>query len=84
MLGVPHRVILSTMRENKHVASWAAVALLLTTSVVYAEGDDDMLTVGEPFVEFELAAHDGTTVASADLAGKPYLLFFYPKADTPG
>jgi cytochrome oxidase Cu insertion factor (SCO1/SenC/PrrC family) len=72
------------MRENKHVASWAALALVLTTTVALAEGDDDMLAVGEPFVEFELAAHDGTTVAGADLAGKPYLLFFYPKADTPG
>jgi peroxiredoxin Q/BCP len=72
------------MRENKHIASWAAVALLLITTVASAKGDDDMLAVGEPFVEFELAAHDGTTVASADLTGRSYLLFFYPKADTPG
>lgn len=78
------RVTLFNMRQNNHVASWAVVALLLTTTVAFAEGDDDMLAVGEPFVEFELAAHDGTTVAGADLAGKPYLLFFYPKADTPG
>ena len=34
-------------------------------------------------VEFELEAHDGTTVRSADLTGRPFLLFFYPKADTP-
>lgn len=43
-----------------------------------------MLHAGDHFVEFELEAHDGTTVRSADLAGGPYLLFFYPKADTPG
>ena len=59
-------------------------AVLLTAGTADAGGEDDMLAVGEPFVEFELPAHDGTTVSSADLAGKPYLLFFYPKADTPG
>ena len=29
-------------------------------------------------------AHDGTTISSASLEGHPYLLFFYPKAETPG
>ncbi len=43
-----------------------------------------MLNIGDPFVEFELPAHDGSTVNSADLADRPFLLFFYPKADTPG
>jgi len=37
-----------------------------------------------PFPAFTLAAHDGSTVRSADLAGSPYLIYFYPKADTPG
>ena len=32
----------------------------------------------------ELEAHDGTLVSSADFRGRPYLLFFYPKASTPG
>ena len=43
-----------------------------------------MIPVGEAFVEFELEAHDGTTVSSSDLEGRPYLLFFYPKAFTAG
>ena len=43
-----------------------------------------MLNVGERMVEFELEAHDGTTVRSGDLEGRPYLLYFYPKASTPG
>jgi peroxiredoxin Q/BCP len=43
-----------------------------------------MIPVGDPFVDFDLPAHDGTAVGSADLAGQPFLLFFYPKADTPG
>lgn len=43
-----------------------------------------MIAAGDAFAEFELPAHDGTTVSSADLKGSPYLLFFYPKAGTPG
>ena len=44
----------------------------------------EMLETGAEFPEFSLTAHDGSTVASADLAGGPYLIYFYPKADTPG
>jgi len=33
---------------------------------------------------FTLPASGGRTVSSAALKGKPYLLYFYPKADTPG
>lgn len=58
---------------------------ILTAAVVPCVAEDQtMLAVGQPFVAFELPAHDGTTVSSADLAGRPYLLFYYPKADTPG
>ena len=61
------------------------LSLLLVTSVVgHAEGDEEMISVAENFVDFVLEAHDGTTVSSSDLDGRPFLLFFYPKADTPG
>ena len=43
-----------------------------------------MLREDEKMVDFELPAHDGSTVRSADLEGNVYLLYFYPKADTPG
>jgi len=43
-----------------------------------------MLQEGTRFVHFELAAHDGSVVRNTDLAGRPYLLYFYPKANTPG
>ncbi len=33
---------------------------------------------------FSMPASGGRTASSATLAGKPYLLYFYPKADTPG
>ena len=35
-------------------------------------------------VEFDLFNQDGERVTSADLRGKPYVMFFYPKAMTPG
>lgn len=43
-----------------------------------------MLKPGQPYPEFELATHDGGTTSSAELQGSTYLMFFYPKADTPG
>ena len=35
-------------------------------------------------VSFELLNQDGERVSSDDLAGKSYVMFFYPKAMTPG
>ena len=61
-----------------------ALALLAAAATGFAEGEEEMIPVGEPFVDFELEAHDGTTVSFADLEGRPFLLFFYPKANTPG
>lgn len=43
-----------------------------------------MLKTGEEFPSFELQAHNGSTVSSSDLEGSMYLVYFYPKADTPG
>ncbi len=45
---------------------------------------DEMLTRGENFPSFELRAHDDSVVRSADLEGSVFLVYFYPKADTPG
>lgn len=33
---------------------------------------------------FEMQADDGSTVSSQSLAGRRYVLYFYPKDDTPG
>ena len=43
-----------------------------------------MISAGEPMVDFALPAHDGSVVRGSELAGSPYLLYFYPKAQTPG
>src|SRR5688572_25748744 len=42
------------------------------------------LSAGEPAPQFELSADDGGTVSSESLAGSRYVLYFYPKDDTPG
>ena len=42
------------------------------------------LTTGDAAPPFELAADDGELVSSAELAGSRYVLYFYPKDDTPG
>jgi len=39
---------------------------------------------GDVAPAFEMAASGGRQVSSAALKGTPYLLYFYPKADTPG
>ncbi len=72
------------MKTNRSIVFLAATVLILGASVGSAKGDMEMISVGEKFGEFNLPAHDGTSVDSRDLGGKPYLLFFYPKADTPG
>ncbi len=42
------------------------------------------LTEGEAAPAFEMPASGGRTVSLAAYAGRPFLLYFYPKADTPG
>jgi len=39
---------------------------------------------GDVAPDFEMPASGGRTVSKRALKGKPYLLYFYPKADTPG
>jgi thioredoxin-dependent peroxiredoxin len=42
------------------------------------------LDVGDPAPAFEMTADDGSLVSSDSLAGSRYVLYFYPKDDTPG
>ncbi len=42
------------------------------------------LSAGTKAPSFSLAANRGRTAASAALSGQPYVLYFYPKADTSG
>ena len=42
------------------------------------------LTEGDEAPAFSMPASGGRTASSAALKGRPYVLYFYPKADTPG
>ncbi len=42
------------------------------------------MQVNDKAPEFSLANEDGKTIALKDYRGKNVVLFFYPKANTPG
>ena len=42
------------------------------------------MTIGDMAPDFELVSDEGTTTKLSDLRGKKVVLFFYPKAETPG
>jgi thioredoxin-dependent peroxiredoxin len=57
------------------------VGLVLGVGTAMAAGP---LAVGDAFPAWSMSDHTGKAVSSKDLAGKTYLLWFYPKAQTPG
>jgi peroxiredoxin Q/BCP len=42
-----------------------------------------MIEEGKPAPDFELPSDSGETIKLSDLRGKPVVLYFYPKDDTP-
>ncbi|HEX9295895.1 MAG TPA: peroxiredoxin [Polyangiaceae bacterium] len=49
-----------------------------------ASAPAELLPVGSTAPAIEVTAHDGMHVSLAALKGKPVVLYFYPKDDTPG
>jgi peroxiredoxin Q/BCP len=43
-----------------------------------------MIEPGDPAPDFELPDQDGRVVKLSDLRGQPVVVYFYPKASTPG
>jgi cytochrome oxidase Cu insertion factor (SCO1/SenC/PrrC family) len=72
------------MQLNSMIIGTITISFMFVFAAVGYAGGGEMIPVGQPFVDFELEAEDGTGVSSADLEGRPFLLFFYPKASTPG
>ena len=58
---------------------WTLLRLLFQTG-----GKTNMLTVGALAPDFTVQTHEGKSLSLASLRGKKVLLWFYPKADTPG
>lgn len=42
------------------------------------------IRVGDKIPQFSLHDHEGIELESSDLLGSPFVLYFYPKDDTPG
>ncbi len=42
-----------------------------------------MIEEGKPAPDFELSSDSGETIKLSELRGKPVVLYFYPKDDTP-
>jgi len=59
------------------------VAVLIAACVATA-ARAELLQPGDAFPSWSLPDQTGKTVSASDLAGKPYLLWFYPRAMTPG
>jgi peroxiredoxin Q/BCP len=49
-----------------------------------ARYDRAVIAEGEPAPDFELTSDAGERVRLSDLRGRPVVLYFYPKDDTPG
>jgi len=49
-----------------------------------AAANDGWIREGSAAPDFTSVAHDGSTVSLASLKGRPVVLYFYPKDDTPG
>jgi thioredoxin-dependent peroxiredoxin len=47
-------------------------------------GDTKMLEQGDTAPAFKAVADDGSTVSLTDFRGKNLILYFFPKANTPG
>jgi peroxiredoxin Q/BCP len=46
--------------------------------------DSSRVELGQPAPDFDLASDAGERVALSSLRGRPVVLYFYPKDDTPG
>lgn len=55
-----------------------------TPTLAEAPRLSDWVEEGQKAPDFALTADDGTTVHLADLAGRPVVLYFYPRDNTPG
>ncbi|HEY6561837.1 MAG TPA: thioredoxin-dependent thiol peroxidase [Polyangiaceae bacterium] len=72
--------------KRKSVANKPAarIALGAATAPAAAPSNGAEVGAGATAPSFELSDEDGNPLSARQLAGKPYVLYFYPKDDTPG
>ena len=64
------------------IAFVVAIALLLWRMSAYSKRNQPR--VGEPAPAFELPDQNGRTRSLVEFRGRSVVLYFFPKADTPG
>jgi thioredoxin-dependent peroxiredoxin len=73
------------MRARGAVIGGVVAALAVALAGAWAiAGPEGTLNPGESFPAWSMPDHTGATVASKDLAGKTYLMWYYPRALTSG
>jgi hypothetical protein len=73
------------LRRAAHIAPVNLVRQLPCPHVIIHPGTNrDMLEEGDPAPEFSAQTDSGNTLELRVLRGKPVVLYFYPKDDTPG
>ena len=65
--------------STRNATVWCAVSIGTN-----ATERKDVIEEGKPAPDFELTSDSGDTVKLRSFAGKPVVLYFYPKDDTPG
>ncbi|MFN2427144.1 MAG: peroxiredoxin [Candidatus Binatia bacterium] len=73
-----------TRTSSASPAQTSILASLVLTVLAAGTACAAMLAPGAPMPEFALADQNGAIVRSQDLVGQSYLLWYYPKAMTPG
>jgi peroxiredoxin len=78
--------VISSALHLKSPLLWIAAAVSLTCnqSNTQCEEASCMLKVGDEAPDFTLLTHEGQPLTLSSLRGHKVLLWFYPKADTPG
>ena len=77
------------MKRFGYSNAWAVCGLLFVLGMACAsskaaQGPSAPLAIGSAAPELEGVDQSGSTVRLKDLRGQPLLVFFYPKAGTPG
>jgi len=74
-------VVVACNKSTPPSGSTAEAPSSATSSVVATPAE---VAVGKPAPAFSVTAADGMVIDSAALKGKPIVLYFYPKDETPG
>ncbi|HMJ10925.1 MAG TPA: thioredoxin-dependent thiol peroxidase, partial [Polyangiaceae bacterium] len=71
-------------RVSKKKAAPPSLPQTAPSAAAGTNGDGSAVGAGASAPSFELSDEDGQRLSVQQLAGKPYVLYFYPKDDTPG